>query len=246
MALETTRGSVQLLLRCTMQVAAPAGPTTPAGSVIQRQYTHTLSLSSTAYAPYVTFPNFSCALVVGPCEWYSLETAALLSTPFQAWVLLCWCAITASSSRRCCRYCEWHGCSCVRAGSIGRDGPPGSAVNTLVALNLSKNELKGVVGGVQFGAFAGLTALHLQENELEGPIPGSIAALAELVTLELWSNKFSGPIPGWVGSLHQLRDLNLYENALSGVRVSAVARLALYALLAVAVAVFLTTHPPPY
>ncbi|XP_059076586.1 receptor-like protein 7 [Cryptomeria japonica] len=88
-------------------------------------------------------------------------------------------------------------------------------LSTLTAIDLSNNQLSGVVP-LDFGKLKGLRFLNLSMNSLSGIIPHSLGNMSQLESLDLSSNKLSGNIPSELQSLSYLAYLNLSSNNLSG------------------------------
>ena len=97
--------------------------------------------------------------------------------------------------------CDWFGVSCANSH--------------VSAINLSKNQLKGVIPP-EIGDLKNLSALSLWTNELTGSIPSEIGDLRELTSLNLAVNNLTGSIPSALGNLSKLRSLQLYGNDFTG------------------------------
>ena len=97
--------------------------------------------------------------------------------------------------------CDWFGVSCANSH--------------VYAINLSKNQLKGVIPP-EIGDLKNLSALSLWTNELTGSIPSEIGDLRELTSLNLAVNNLTGSIPSALGNLSKLRSLQLYGNDFTG------------------------------
>jgi len=86
----------------------------------------------------------------------------------------------------------------------------------LQALELTSNNLDGVLPDALGDLGACVECIRLEFNELYGPIPSSIGKLVGLMELNLSSNQLSGSVPTNIGSLRALKRLNLASNELSG------------------------------
>uniref|UniRef100_A0A803M0D0 Uncharacterized protein n=2 Tax=Chenopodium quinoa TaxID=63459 RepID=A0A803M0D0_CHEQI len=90
-----------------------------------------------------------------------------------------------------------------------------SVLNYLVTIDLSNNDLVGVIPKELTKLF-GVIALNLANNSFTGTIPGNIGDMKALETLDLSENKLYGRIPTSLGYLNFLNHLNLSFNNLSG------------------------------
>ncbi|XP_058076025.1 receptor-like protein EIX2 [Magnolia sinica] len=86
----------------------------------------------------------------------------------------------------------------------------------LEALDLSKNRLSGGIPR-SLGQLRRLRTMHLSNNTLSGQVPSSLKKCTSLETLDLGYNNFSGHIPTWIGkSYRALRILSLRSNMFTG------------------------------
>lgn len=83
------------------------------------------------------------------------------------------------------------------------------------ALDLRQNELAGYLGR-ELANMVELEDLFLSENSFEGNLPDNIGALRNLKNLNVNDNKFDGPIPVSIGELGNLRELVMFNNNFSG------------------------------
>uniref|UniRef100_M8BZ73 non-specific serine/threonine protein kinase n=1 Tax=Aegilops tauschii TaxID=37682 RepID=M8BZ73_AEGTA len=90
-----------------------------------------------------------------------------------------------------------------------------SALRTLVALELSHNELTGSIP-VNIKLLKELRALLLHDNQIRDSIPPVLANLTKLQLLMLHDNQVSGEIPRQIGEMGNLVRLNLSNNYLVG------------------------------
>ncbi|KAI7749288.1 hypothetical protein M8C21_023623, partial [Ambrosia artemisiifolia] len=91
-----------------------------------------------------------------------------------------------------------------------------SNCSNLDTLELSDNQLGGVLPNSLGNFSSKLSYLAMGDNYLSGTIPSSIGNLLGLATLSLNENNFIGIIPESIGKLQNLRILYLYGNHLSG------------------------------
>eukprot|EP00762_Andalucia_godoyi_P008045 ANDGO_03490.mRNA.1 putative leucine-rich repeat receptor-like protein kinase At1g35710 len=91
----------------------------------------------------------------------------------------------------------------------------GSRLNKLHRLDLDSNQLSGSIPS-SLGNLAQLQILALFSNQLTGSIPESLGNLAQLEILALYSNHLTGSIPESLGNLSLLGSLFLYSNQLTG------------------------------
>ncbi|KAJ0661694.1 putative protein kinase RLK-Pelle-LRR-XII-1 family [Helianthus annuus] len=92
-----------------------------------------------------------------------------------------------------------------------------SNCSNLIHLELSYNQLGGVLPS-SIGNFSSkLSSLGLDSNYLSGTIPSSIRSLLGLTAISLGSNGFTGMIPESIGELQTLQILFLHNNHFSGV-----------------------------
>ncbi|KAF5771141.1 putative protein kinase RLK-Pelle-LRR-XII-1 family [Helianthus annuus] len=91
-----------------------------------------------------------------------------------------------------------------------------SNCSDLIYLELSYNQLGGVLQS-SIGNFSSkLSSLGLDSNYLSGTIPSSIRNLLGLTAISLGSNGFTGMIPESIGELQTLQILFLHNNHFSG------------------------------
>ncbi len=138
-----------------------------------------------------------------------------------------------------CDVCSWIGVGCdpltKRVDVIfladnnltGKIPPEIGEIRNLLNLNLSSNQLSGIIPTEienltpVLGFITGLRFLSLDNNQLSGPIPEAIGKLSGGSILDLSNNNFTGPIPdnladfGNLVNLNILR-INLDNNQLSG------------------------------
>ncbi|XWS51771.1 hypothetical protein CRYUN_Cryun11dG0011700 [Craigia yunnanensis] len=82
-------------------------------------------------------------------------------------------------------------------------------------LNLQMNKLSGIIPPT-FAKGCQLSNLDLNSNQLEGPITRSIMNCRGLEVLDLGNNKINDTFPRWLGSLPQLQVLVLKSNRMYG------------------------------
>jgi len=85
----------------------------------------------------------------------------------------------------------------------------------LKALDLSKNELEGTIGG-ELGQLGDLEDLFLFDNNFSGVLPDNVGNLANLYNLYINDNKFRGKLPSTIGDLTKLRGASLFNNTFEG------------------------------
>ncbi|KAL7479963.1 hypothetical protein ACHAW6_005681 [Cyclotella cf. meneghiniana] len=83
-------------------------------------------------------------------------------------------------------------------------------------LNLTDNNIHGVVPREVYMAFTKMKALDISLNELGGSIRREIGALTDLQDLYLQSNQFTGAIPTTIGELVNLYNVNISDNNIGG------------------------------
>ena len=87
--------------------------------------------------------------------------------------------------------------------------------NRLKALDLSKNELEGTIGR-ELGLLTDLEDLFIFENNFSGVLPDDIGKLQNLYNLYINDNKFHGTIPNAMGNLIKLRGASMFNNTFGG------------------------------
>ncbi|TYJ38682.1 hypothetical protein E1A91_A04G008800v1 [Gossypium mustelinum] len=91
----------------------------------------------------------------------------------------------------------------------------GNLSNSLEFLNLKKNKFYGTIPPT-FAKGCYLSNLNLNGNLLEGPLTPSILNCQGLEVLDLGNNKINDTFPHWLGSLPQLQVLVLKSNHMHG------------------------------
>ncbi|KAL4576672.1 hypothetical protein LXL04_012770 [Taraxacum kok-saghyz] len=91
----------------------------------------------------------------------------------------------------------------------------GNLSTTLYFLSVASNSFSGGLPS-SVGNLSGLTSLDVSSNQLTGRIPASIGNLGNLRRLDLRNNSFSGNIPGTLGNLSLLFELHMSSNELNG------------------------------
>ena len=95
--------------------------------------------------------------------------------------------------------------------------PPAiGSLSSLEELNLSENQIEGIVPSEINGLQRTLEILDLSDNRLDGALPIEISELKNLKTLDLSRNHLAREIPIEYGELYNLTSLNLSRNYLSG------------------------------
>jgi hypothetical protein len=109
--------------------------------------------------------------------------------------------------------CVWHGITCHPYDTTGVkfDGDFHVAI-----LNLTDNNVNGVLPNEVFTAFVKMNVLDLSRNELAGSIGREIGRLIDLQDLFLSSNHFTGVIPNEIGNLGSLFNLYINDNNIRG------------------------------
>ncbi|KAJ0053852.1 hypothetical protein Pint_01678 [Pistacia integerrima] len=97
--------------------------------------------------------------------------------------------------------CNWTSIVCDSAGTVSE-------------INLSGENITGVLTEFNFTEFATLTRFDLSSNNIEGIIPSDIARLTELEYLNLFYNYFNGTIPHQLSNLQKVWYLDLGANLL--------------------------------
>ncbi|KAJ0751770.1 putative protein kinase RLK-Pelle-LRR-XII-1 family [Helianthus annuus] len=88
--------------------------------------------------------------------------------------------------------------------------------SNLETMDISINQLTGVLPNSLGNFSSKLSLLALDSNYLSGTIPSSIGNLLGLTTFSLSANDFTGLIPESIGKLQNLQILYLYDNHFSG------------------------------
>ncbi|XVF77237.1 hypothetical protein PTKIN_Ptkin14bG0026700 [Pterospermum kingtungense] len=91
----------------------------------------------------------------------------------------------------------------------------GNLSQSVSMLNLRMNKLQGSIPST-FAKGCQLKNLNLNGNQLEGPLTRSVLNCTSLEVLDLGNNKITGAFPHWLGSLPQLQVLILRSNQLQG------------------------------
>jgi len=109
--------------------------------------------------------------------------------------------------------CLWHGITCHPHDTYGEkyDGDFYVAI-----LNLTSNNVNGILPREVYTGFNRLKALDLSRNELEGTILPEIGKLEDLEDLFIFENNFSGVLPHEIGHLGNLFNLYINDNKLRG------------------------------
>ncbi|TKY68782.1 inactive leucine-rich repeat receptor protein kinase [Spatholobus suberectus] len=87
---------------------------------------------------------------------------------------------------------------------------------SLTGLDLSINNLSGVIPGNIATLLPYVTSLDLSPNKFSGVIPVGLANCSYLNTLKLDQNRLSGEIPQQLGLLKRLRTFTVSNNSLTG------------------------------
>ncbi|XVF03678.1 hypothetical protein REPUB_Repub05bG0014200 [Reevesia pubescens] len=91
----------------------------------------------------------------------------------------------------------------------------GNLSKSLSFLNLQMNKFRGIIPPT-FAEGCHLSNLNLNGNQLQGPLPPSIINCKGLEVLDLANNKINDTFPHWLGSLPLLQVLVLRSNQLHG------------------------------
>mmetsp|Transcript_26625 Transcript_26625/g.57244 ORF Transcript_26625/g.57244 Transcript_26625/m.57244 type:complete len:902 (+) Transcript_26625:177-2882(+) len=116
--------------------------------------------------------------------------------------------------------CLWHGITChPKQGS--NNGGNGETTKFdgdfyVAILNLTQNNVFGVVPREVYTGFTRLKALDLSKNELEGTVGREVGLLEDLEDLFLFDNNFSGELPNDIGKLGNLYNLYINDNKFRG------------------------------
>ncbi|CAN6852607.1 unnamed protein product [Brassica oleracea] len=96
------------------------------------------------------------------------------------------------------------------------DSYTGGTLNYMYGLDLSSNELSGVIPA-ELGELSKLRAMNLSRNFLSSSIPDSFSKLKDIESLDLSFNMLHGNIPGQLTNLSSLAVFNVSYNNLSGI-----------------------------
>ncbi|WOK97971.1 systemin receptor [Canna indica] len=89
--------------------------------------------------------------------------------------------------------------------------------SNLQYLDLSSNNLSGIIGAGVIGGCRSLTSLNLSSNHFTGTLPSDLSSCASLTSLSVSSNNFSGEFPvDILSSMPDLKILELAFNNLNG------------------------------
>ncbi|GFY99644.1 leucine-rich repeat transmembrane protein kinase family protein [Actinidia rufa] len=100
--------------------------------------------------------------------------------------------------------CSWSGVTCDKN------------FTKVIALDLSMNNLGGVLSGDQFKIFTSLVDLNLSYNSFSEKFPTGVFNLTNLRSLDVSRNNFSGQFPNGVSNLSHLVVLDAFSNSFSG------------------------------
>ncbi|KAK1437405.1 hypothetical protein QVD17_03196 [Tagetes erecta] len=100
--------------------------------------------------------------------------------------------------------CSWTGVKCNQNST------------KITSLNLSLNNLGGVLSRNQFSQFTDLIDLNISHNSFSGQLPIGIFNLTNLQTLDISRNNFSGEFPIGISSLQNLVVLDAFSNSFTG------------------------------
>ncbi|RWW70868.1 hypothetical protein BHE74_00021431 [Ensete ventricosum] len=103
--------------------------------------------------------------------------------------------------------CNWTGVTC----NLTDRGRP-----VVTEISLPNMTLEGPLDALNFSSLRSLVSLDLSYNQLDGIVPPTISALSNLVYLDLTGNRFTGKLPIEIGSMKALQFLYLNKNQLSG------------------------------
>ncbi|KAI8004017.1 putative leucine-rich repeat receptor-like protein kinase [Camellia lanceoleosa] len=107
----------------------------------------------------------------------------------------------------------------IRLSGLGLKGqfPQGfSSCSSLIGLDLSWNNLLGIIPYDIWGILPNVTFLDLSANSFSGEIPPGIANLTYLNFLRLDDNRLTGQIPHELGLLLRIKSFSVANNLLSG------------------------------
>ena len=99
-----------------------------------------------------------------------------------------------------------------------------TAFRKMNVLDLRKNKLGGTLGS-ELSNLVDLEDLFLNENSFQGQLPDNIGELRNLQNLNVHDNNFDGPIPTSIGELLKMRELGMFNNKFSGPIPSSIGRL---------------------
>ncbi|XVF79489.1 hypothetical protein PTKIN_Ptkin14bG0226900 [Pterospermum kingtungense] len=91
----------------------------------------------------------------------------------------------------------------------------GSFSKSLSSISLKMNKFHGIIP-IAFAKGCGLKNLNLNSNHLEGPLTQSISNCKDLEVLDLGNNKINGTFPHWIEGLSNLQVLVLHSNKFQG------------------------------
>ena len=91
----------------------------------------------------------------------------------------------------------------------------GNFSNDLSVLNLRRNQFQGIIPQT-FLKGNSFRTLDFNSNQLEGLVPQSLIICKELEVLDLGNNKINGTFPHWLGALPKLQVLVLRSNRFHG------------------------------
>jgi len=122
--------------------------------------------------------------------------------------------------------CYWHGVDCNGGIAVGLNltsnnlngiipSDIGILLNGLLSLDLSDNSMAGSLPPEIF-ALTKLTMLDLSKNELVGDIPTTINKVQSLMKLDFSENQLSSTIPTEIGMLGSIKTINLAHNNMIG------------------------------
>lgn len=89
--------------------------------------------------------------------------------------------------------------------------------SSLQVLDLTSNNLSGLVSDAIFQECGGVVSINLSHNGFSGEVPSSIENCAALQELNLSNNRFVGSLPASFGGLKRIRTLDISTNHLTGV-----------------------------
>ncbi|XP_076896735.1 uncharacterized protein LOC143549824 [Bidens hawaiensis] len=102
--------------------------------------------------------------------------------------------------------CAWTGIQCTQNST------------KLTHINLSFQNLTGVLPGTPFDHLTDLTDVNISHNSLSGPLPAQIFNLTKLTSLDISHNNFSGlfPLEHSNMNIHKLEVLDAFSNSFTG------------------------------
>ncbi|KAJ9175610.1 hypothetical protein P3X46_014151 [Hevea brasiliensis] len=89
-------------------------------------------------------------------------------------------------------------------------------LQTLISLDISKNDIHGEILRVGFANISSLEYLDMDGNSFNGSLPPHLFSLWHLATINLDYNLIHGSIPTQIGNLSNLVAMSLYSNKISG------------------------------